>query len=645
MPFGLANAPVTFQSYIHKALSDLLDTCCIVYLDDILIYSRTEAEHIQHVRMVLGRLWKYQLFCKASKCKFHTDTVNFLGFIIRPQGVEMERERVETILDWPVPKSAHDILMFLGFANFYRRFIHKYSTIAAPLNDMTKGTAARAGRRKFKKGEFYNDPNFDITERALRAFEELKSKFSDAPLLAHFDPNRRIGIDSDASDFAMAGVCTQLHDDGQWHPIAFWSRKLQGAEANYGTHDKELLAIVESFKHWRHYLEGSKYPIIVSSDHANLRYFMTTTELNRRQVRWVEKLAAFDFTIQHRPGSKNPADAPSRRPDYEPAQGEDLSADALLPTLQRKLCHSPSGIPEKKGQEIDDQVTIPAMLARWEPRIIPTCAHNNTCADECKAADEGHADGDTGIPDILVSRLMVRAAMSTETAYTSAPAEPMAELLRVIQNKNKDTARILSELASKDRTMPSDSPWSKSEDGLLRFQNRVFIPKSSAVIQEILKTNHDDPQGGHLRERRTYQSIRSCYYWHGMGRDIRNYVQQCQRCQNISTHRHKPYGLLEPLPVPARPLDWVSMDFTTGLPPSKWRGQVYNAVLVVVDMFTKYCWYCPCTKDITADELADLFYDDFIRSEGAPANIVSDRGSLFTSEFWSVLCHNLGIKW
>ena len=142
----------------------------------------------------------------------------------------------------------------------------------------------------------------------------------------------------------------------------------------------------------------------------------------------------------------------------------------------------------------------------------------------------------------------------------------------MIQNKDKDTARILSELASKDRTMPSDSPWSKSEDGLLRFQNRVFIPKSSAVIQEILKTNHDDPQGGHLRERRTYQSIRSCYYWHGMGRDIRNYVQQCQRCQNISTHRHKPYGLLEPLPVPARPLDWVSMDFITGLPPLKWYG-------------------------------------------------------------------------
>ena len=125
----------------------------------------------------------------------------------------------------------------------------------------------------------------------------MKLKFSDAPLFAYFDPNHRISINSDASDFVIAGVYTQLHDNGQWHPIIFWSCKLQRAEANYSMHDKELLAIVESFKHWRHYLEGSKYPIIVLSNHANLCYFMMTIELNRRQARWVEKLAAFDFTI------------------------------------------------------------------------------------------------------------------------------------------------------------------------------------------------------------------------------------------------------------------------------------------------------------------------------------------------------------
>ena len=141
-----------------------------------------------------------------------------------------------------------------------------------------------------------------------------------------------------------------------------------------------------------------------------------------------------------------------------------------------------------------------------------------------------------------------------------------------------------------------------------------------------------------------YQSIHSCYYWHDMGWDIRNYVQQCQHYQNILIHYHKPYRLLESLPVPICLLDWVSIDFITGLLPSKWHRQVYNTVLVVVDIFTKYCWYYPCTKDITADELADLFYDDFICSEGAPANIVSDHRSLFISEFWSVLCHNLGIK-
>lgn len=557
MPFGLANAPATFQSYINRALSDLLDTHCIVYLDDILIYSRSAEEHIKHVRMVLERLEKFRLYCKLSKCTFHTDTVNFLGFVISPKGIKIERSRVDTILDWPAPQSVHDILMFLGFANFYRRFIEGYSKIAAPLNEMTKNQNTCKGRRKFRKGETYNDPDFTLSPDALRSFEELKAKFATAPLLVHYDPLRQNRIEPDASDFAMAGVYAQLQDDGQWHPVAFWSRKFQGAEERYHTHDKELLAIVESFKHWRHYLEGAQHPVVILSDHANLRYFMTTTELDRRQARWAEKLAAFDFTIEHRPGARNPADAPSRRPDYEPAKGESLDANALLPTLQRKLRHSSIAMPQ--AQEGTTEAQVAAMLAQpWEPRIFPrACTH--TCGQTEPYADESHVDGDTGYPEILVPRFMVRAAMNTETAYNTAPSASMTELIRKVQAKDSDAAGLLASL-KEDRSAQPDSPWSMSSDGLLRYQKRAYIPKSSAIIQEILKTNHDDPQGGHLRERRTWQSIRSRYYWHGMGHDVKEYVQHCQKCQNISTHRHKPYGMLEPLPVPQKPMDWINLD-------------------------------------------------------------------------------------
>ena len=295
MPFGLANAPATFQAYINRALSDLLDICCVVYLDDILIYSQSDEQHEEHVRMVLERLRKFRLYAKLSKCAFKTDTVNFLGFVITPRGIEMEKSRIETIKAWPEPTCIRDVQMFLGFANFYRRFIERYSRICLPLNKLVKGedvhkkgprfrnlrlrSKSPPGRRPMPK----RPTQFEFTQEARDAFNELKEVFTTAPVLRHFNPALKIRVEPDASGCAVAAILTQLQeDDGQWHPVAYWSRKMQPAELNYETHDAELLAIVEAFKQWRHYLEGSRYPVTVLSDHANLRAFMTTKELSRR---------------------------------------------------------------------------------------------------------------------------------------------------------------------------------------------------------------------------------------------------------------------------------------------------------------------------------------------------------------------------
>lgn len=148
-------------------------------------------------------------------------------------------------------------------------------------------------------------------KEARKAFFALKERFLTAPILTHFDAGQPICVETDASDFAIAGILSQVQEDKQWHPVAFWSCKMQGTECHYKTHDKELLAIMESFKRWCHYLEGSQFPVCVLCDHANLHYFMTTKELNGRQIRWAEKLAGYDFYIEYRPGGKNPADAPS----------------------------------------------------------------------------------------------------------------------------------------------------------------------------------------------------------------------------------------------------------------------------------------------------------------------------------------------
>ncbi|KAJ1042503.1 hypothetical protein NDA10_006821 [Ustilago hordei] len=228
MPFGLANAPAHFQSFINDIFRDIIGVYVVVYLDDFLIFSDTEEVHVKHVTEVLTRLRSNRLFAKLSKCEFHTKTVEFLGYIIKPTGIEMDPEKVRTVKEWPMPESIHDIQRFLGFANFYRRFIAHFARIAKPLTALVKPI------ERFKK--------FELPEEAQQAFHKLIQAFTSAGVLQHFDYHLPTRLETDASDFAIAGVLKQEHE-GRWHPVAFYSRKMSSAEKNYEIHDKELLAV------------------------------------------------------------------------------------------------------------------------------------------------------------------------------------------------------------------------------------------------------------------------------------------------------------------------------------------------------------------------------------------------------------------
>ncbi|KAJ1584313.1 hypothetical protein NDA12_002209 [Ustilago hordei] len=228
MPFGLANAPAHFQSFINDIFRDIIGVYVVVYLDDFLIFSDTEEVHVKHVTEVLTRLRSNRLFAKLSKCEFHTKTVEFLGYIIKPTGIEMDPEKVRTVKEWPMPESIHDIQRFLGFANFYRRFIAHFARIAKPLTALVKPI------ERFKK--------FELPEEAQQAFHKLIQAFTSAGVLQHFNYHLPTRLETDASDFAIAGVLKQEHE-GRWHPVAFYSRKMSSAEKNYEIHDKELLAV------------------------------------------------------------------------------------------------------------------------------------------------------------------------------------------------------------------------------------------------------------------------------------------------------------------------------------------------------------------------------------------------------------------
>jgi hypothetical protein len=250
MLFGLTNAPASFQRWINKVLSNYLDIFCITYLDDILIYSDNITQHQEHVRLILERIRQVGLSLKPTKCEFYTHKTEYLGYIIVPEGISMDPEKVKAVKEWQRPTTVKGIQSFLGFANFYRRFICDFSKITTPLTKLIQ-----------------KDTPFIWDDAAQQAFEKIKTATISQPILHYFDPTRLLTLETDASDYAIGTVCSQPDSDGILHPLGYFSRKLKDAERNYNIHDKELLAIVDSLQKWAMYGKSTQHQITILSDH------------------------------------------------------------------------------------------------------------------------------------------------------------------------------------------------------------------------------------------------------------------------------------------------------------------------------------------------------------------------------------------
>jgi len=294
MPFGLTNAPATFQAMINDVLRNYLDIFVVAYLDDILVFSEDERDHGQHVEIVLKALDTANLRVKAEKCKFHVTELEFLGHIVNREGIQVSPDKIQKVKEWKSPTNLRGIREFLGFTGFNRQFVADYSEITIPLTNMTK-----------------KDIPFDWTKECERAFQTLREACISPPVLIHFQSNRPLRLETDASDLAM-GACAKQEKDGKWHPVAYYSCKFSPEETRYEVHDKELLAIVEAIKHWRIYAHSCS-ELTVFTDHKNLTRFTTTKELTQRQARWSETLGQYKFRIVYTPGKENGrADALSR---------------------------------------------------------------------------------------------------------------------------------------------------------------------------------------------------------------------------------------------------------------------------------------------------------------------------------------------
>uniref|UniRef100_A0A0W0FF01 RNA-directed DNA polymerase n=1 Tax=Moniliophthora roreri TaxID=221103 RepID=A0A0W0FF01_MONRR len=547
MFFGLMNSPVTFQAFMDDVLQDFMaEGWCLVYMDDILIYSQNPEQHRERTLRLLQRLKEQDLYLKPHKCKFDINEIDFLGLVIKPGQIAMDPTKLAGISDWPAPRTVTGVRSFTGFTNFYRKFIGNYSAIAKPLYDLTK------------KGV-----PFEWTKECDHAFRTLKRRFQQEPVLRLPDLTRAFIIETDASKWASGGVLRQEGPDGELHPCGYISHAFDATERNYEIYDRELFAIVWALQTWRHYLMEGPHPVTVLCDHKNLTYFRTAQKLNRRQARWSLILSMFNLRLVHVPGREMvQSDVLSRRDDHVQGMDDDNDDVILLP------------------ERLFINVVDLDLQAKLQDRL---------------GSDDFHK-------------------MTLESLTT------------------KGVPPIKSAL----------SDW-EVNDSLIRYQGWIYVPDDVLLRREITKTIHEGQPFGHPGQFGTLDLVQRDYWWPGMAKFVKNFVDGCATCQQMKINTHPTKVGLQPIAgVPnATPFQIITMDLVTDLPES----HSFDTVMVVVDhSSSKGVIFIPCTKTLDAPQAADLLLRNVYKRYGLPDKIISDRDPRFAAAVFQETMRLLGVK-
>lgn len=522
-PFGLVNAPASFQRYINEHLRENLDLNATAYMDDVLAYtSGDEDDHWRTVREILKKLDDAGLFLDIDKCEFLRRKVKYLGFIINAgESITVDPAKVNAIAEWKAPTTVKGVRSFLGFANFYRCFVNGFSELVGPLVALTK----KGSEWRWEKEE--ND-----------AFEKLKSIFATKPVLAQWDPERDTIVETDCSGFALGGCLSQKDQTGCLRPVAYYSRRLSSAEVNYPIHDKEMLAIVSCLQEWKAELQSVSKPFTIFTDHKNLSYFTTKRLLNERQVRYNDLIQRFNFNLKWRPGNTcDRPDALSRREqDMIKGLDDERAAGRVLQLLQ----------------------PVPINLAE----VQNNKKNLNTQFDPATRARLFEEDDLQNLwkEGVMADKDWQRARNTVSAGERSFPPDLALKL----------TANI--------------AECSVAADGVLRCrENRILVPDYEPLRTAIMQKTHDSHLTGHPGKDTMVGIILRRWFWPKLRDSVRRFIRNCDVCGRMSIWREAKAGFLRSLPIPDRIGSDLTIDFITDLPPS----DGYTNIMVITDRLSK----------------------------------------------------------
>ena len=586
MPFGLCNAPSTFQRLMERMFGAQHCQSLLLYLDDVVVFSSTVDEHLDRLGTVLNKLQQEGLKVKLTKCAFFQKEVKYLGHVISREGVSTDADKISAVEDWARPTSVSELRSFLGFASYYRRFVEKFARLAAPLHRLVAEVQRTHGRqRQLLLGDGW-------TEECEQTFQALKAKLVSAPVLAYGNFSLPFILEIDASYSGLGAVLSQ-EQDGRVRPVAYASRGLKPTErnmSNYSSMKLEFLALKWAMtEKFRDYLLGQK--CIVWTDNNPLSH-LSTAKLGATEQRWAAQLAAFDYTIRYRSGRANVnADVLSRR---YPGNQEVL--ELALPGTPIPEALQPTGI-----QGAHQQVMQAAITA------LPSHSTNELMAFQ-------EAD-----PIIGVFRQHWTSQKRPDRAERASLSPKVLELCRQWDRIVQMNGLLYRHIQ-------------RTDGGEDTYQ--LLLPE--CLKEEVLRELH---QGhGHQGIERTTELIRQRCYWPHMHRDIKDWCQQCERCTLAKvTHPHVKVAMGHLLA--ARPNQVLAIDFTL-LEPSQ-DGK--ENVLVMTDVFSKFT-QAVATRDQRASTVAGILVTEWFYKFGVPARLHSDQGRNFESALIKQLCDLYGVQ-